>query len=112
MAHVIRVTSYENYHLLVSTFLDISLLVKYLVEDVAFEEQLGRGMKKKTQFPNIFSRGTTNISSGVALKNYLNYAQGNWDNIAAQIAGRDGGGNNNIDNTVVNKGCNTEFNGE
>lgn len=77
MARITWATFYGNRHLLVSIFPDMSLLVTHLVEHKAFEEQLERGMEKETQLPDVFSEGTTNISSGVALKNYLNRAQEN-----------------------------------
>lgn len=112
MARITGATSHENYYLLVSTFPDMSLLVKHLVEDAAFEEQLGRGIGKEIQLPDFFSEGTTNISSGVALENYLNRARENWDNAAAQAASGDGGGNDDIDDTVEDRGRNTEFDGE
>lgn len=69
-------------------------------------------MKKETQLLDVFSEDTTNISSGVVLENYLNRARENWDNAAAQTVGKDGGGNNDIDDMVKGRGCNTEFNGE
>lgn len=69
-------------------------------------------MEKKTQLPNVFLKGITNISNRVALKNYLNCAWGNWDNAVAQIADRDKGGNNDIDDTVEGRGRNTEFDSE
>lgn len=53
MARVTGATSYGNHHLLVSTFPDISLLVKHLVEDAVFEQQLGRGMGKETPLPSV-----------------------------------------------------------
>lgn len=37
MVCVTGATSYGNHYSLVSTFLDISLLLKYLVEDAVFE---------------------------------------------------------------------------
>lgn len=48
IACITGATSHENHHLLVSTFLDMSLLIKYLVEDAAFKEQLGKSIKKET----------------------------------------------------------------
>lgn len=77
IARVTRVTSHENQHLLVSTFPDISLLIKHLIENIAFEKQLGRGMEKKAQLSDIFSKDTTNIFNKVKLENYLNCIQGN-----------------------------------
>lgn len=74
---VTKVTFHGNHHSLVSIFPDISLLIKHLIENIVFEKQLGRGMKKKAQLSDVFSKSTTNISSRVKLENYLNCARGN-----------------------------------
>lgn len=55
MARITSATSYGNYYLLVSTFPNISLLVKHLVKDTVFEQQLGRKMEKEIQLCNVFS---------------------------------------------------------
>ena len=77
MICITRVTSHGNHHLLVSIFPNISLLIKHLIENIAFEKQLGRGIEKKAQLSNVFSKSTTNISSRVKLENYLNCVRGN-----------------------------------
>lgn len=74
MASVTGVTSYKNHCLLVFTFFNMFLLIKPLVKNVVFEEQLGKGIKKETQLLDIFSESTTNIFSGLILGNYLNCA--------------------------------------
>lgn len=116
MARVTGATSYGNHHLLVSTFPDISLLVKHLVEDAVFEQQLGRGMGKETQLCDVFSEGTISISSGVALQNYVNRARGNWQNTTAQNtkaqAAVEDDGNEDINDTIKGGGRNNEFDGE
>lgn len=112
MARVTRATFYRNHHLLMSTFSDMSLLVKHLVNDVAFEEQFERDIEKETQLPNVFLESTTNIFNRVALENYLNHAWGNWDNAATQTTNRDGGGNNDIGDMVEGRGRNIKFDGK
>lgn len=48
MARITSATFYGNHYLLVSTFPNILLLVKYLVNDIVFEQQLGKGIGKET----------------------------------------------------------------
>lgn len=89
-----------------STFSNISLLVKHLVEDERFEQYLGRGIGIETSLCNVFGKDTTKILSKVALKNYLNCARENWQNVNMQVnSTRDG----DVDDTVEEKGRNTKF---
>ena len=116
MARVIGATSYGNHHLLVSTFPNISLLVKHLVKDAVFEQQLGRGMGKETQLCDIFSEETINISSKVVLENYVNCARRNWQNTTTQNttvqATVEDNSNEDINNTIEGGGRNNKFNGK
>lgn len=107
----VTATSHGNHHSLVSTFPDISLLVKHLVEDAVFEQHLGRGVVTETQLRDVFGEGTTSISSGVALENYLNRARGNWQNVTVQASTEDTG-NDDVDDTVEGRGRNTKFDTE
>lgn len=83
IARVTGATSYKNHHLLVSTFFDILLLIKHLVKDAVFEQQLGKEIGKEILLCNVFSEGTISISSRVALENYMNHARKNWQNTIA-----------------------------
>lgn len=69
-------------------------------------------MEKETQLLYIFSKSTTNISSGITLENYLNHVRKNWDNADVQTASRNGSGDNDIDDIAEGRGRNTEFDGE
>lgn len=70
-------TFHENHHLLVFIFLNISLLIKHLVEDKVFEEQLEKRIGKKIQLCGIFGIEQKNIGNKVILENYKNCTRGN-----------------------------------
>lgn len=70
-------TFHENHYLLVFIFLNISLLIKHLVEDKVFEEQLEKRIGKKIQLCGIFGIEQKNIGNKVILENYKNCARRN-----------------------------------
>lgn len=75
-------TSYRNHNLLVSTVLNICLLVKYLANNTVFEQRFRRDVEIKTLLCNVFGKSIlTSILSEVTLKNYLNCAKKNLQNI-------------------------------
>ncbi|WP_375449162.1 hypothetical protein [uncultured Nostoc sp.] len=77
-------TSHSNHHSLIANLPDMSLLVKYMINDSIFEEKLGRtGMSNNTAisaFPDLFYIGSAHPSNGIALSRYVNSVRGNWDN--------------------------------
>lgn len=97
---------HRNHHLLMSTFFNISLLVKYLVKDKIFEQHLGKVVKIKILLCDIFREDTTSISSRIVLENYLNCAKRNWQNINVQTNSIK---DNDIDNRVKERVWNTKF---
>lgn len=109
IAHVTRANFYENHHLLVSNFFDISLLKKHLVKDIVFAQRLRRTVETKTSFGYIFGENITCILSRVALENDLNYVRRNWQNVNIQASSIR---NNDIDDTVEKRVCNTKLNTE
>lgn len=104
MICIIETTSHGNYYSLVSTFPDISLLVKHLAKNEIFEQCLGRGIGTKILLCDIFRQDTTSISIEVALENYLNCARKNQQNINMQVSNTR---NNYVNNTVERRGRRT-----
>ena len=83
MARATQSTSHGNHHSLVGNSSDLCLLVKILVEDKVFELESGRGTKK-TEFVDLFIRGSRIIAAGGPLEEYQRRARGNWKNSSAQ----------------------------
>lgn len=81
MAYATRATFYGNYYLLISTFPNISLLIKHLTKDIIFKQRLEKSVGIKTTLCDVFGEIITNISSGVVRENYLNCIRGNWQNV-------------------------------
>lgn len=50
----------------------MSLLIKQLVKDTIFEQQLERGIGIEIPLHEVFGEGTISMSSDIALNNYLN----------------------------------------
>ncbi len=77
-------TSHGNCHSLVAKLLDVSLLVKHMIDDSIFEEKLGRtGIPNNTPisaFPDLFYIGSAYLSNDIALSRYVDSTRGNWDN--------------------------------
>ncbi len=77
-------TSHGNRHSLVAKLPDVSLLVKYMIDDSIFEEKLGRtdipNNTPMSAFPDLFYVGNAHLSNGIALSRYVDSARGNWDN--------------------------------
>lgn len=77
-------TSYGNRHSLVAKLPDVSLLIKHMAGDSIFEEKLGRCGAQNgnvlSAFVDLFTEGTTRLSTGIPISKYVHKAQGNWDN--------------------------------
>lgn len=77
-------TSHGNRHSLATKVHDVSLLVKHMINDSLFREQLGRtGLRNNRieyAFRNLFAERVARLSTGVELGRYVQAARGNWDN--------------------------------
>ena len=84
VSRTIRATLHGNRHSLATKVHDASLLVKHMIEDSFFREQLGRtGLRNnRTEyaFRDLFAEGVARLSTGVELGKYVQAARGNWDN--------------------------------
>ena len=74
-------TFYGNCHSLIAKLLDVSLLVKHMINDSIFEEKLDRtGMSNNiamSTFPDFFYIRNAYFSNGIALSRYIYSARGN-----------------------------------
>ncbi len=74
-------TSHSNCHFFVVKLLDISLLVKHMIDNSIFEEMLGHtGIPNNiaiSAFPDLFYIGSVYLSNDIALSRYIDSAQGN-----------------------------------
>lgn len=68
--------SHRNYHLLVASTFNLSLLIKILIEDKIFELE-ARYNAKETQFVDFFIYRITKIVARGLLKKYQCRVQGN-----------------------------------
>lgn len=107
MVYVTEAILYKNYHSLVLTFYNISLLIKYLAKDTIFEQCFEKDIGIETLLWNIFGEDITNISRRVTLKECLNHVKDNWQNINIQANST---GNDNVNDTVKKRGCSNELN--
>lgn len=53
MAYATKSTSYSNYYFVVSSILDLCLIIKLLVEDTSFDYQFGK-KTNKSKFTNLY----------------------------------------------------------
>ena len=83
-----RATSHSNCHSLAVTLFNISLLIKHIIENSLFCEQLGRiGLWSNLQwlaFPDLFADGIARFATGLELARYVCSARGNWDNYKSE----------------------------
>ncbi len=74
-------TSYSNCHFLVSNLLDVSLLVKYIINNSIFKKKLGRTVMPNntaiSTFSNFYYIGSAHLSNGIVLSRYIDSTQGN-----------------------------------
>lgn len=76
-------TFHSNCHFFIAKLPDLSLLVKYMINDSIFQEKLGCiGVQNNTFisiFPDLFYIGSAYLSNRIALSRYSNFGRSNWD---------------------------------
>lgn len=79
-----KVTLYGNCHSFVIKLLNILLLVKHIIEDLLFHEQLGQTrIQNNTQeltFLDLFIESNVRLSTSIEFPKYIFSARGNQDN--------------------------------
>ncbi len=84
VSQTIGATSYGNCYSLAAKLPNVLLLVKYMIEDSFFREQLGRtGLQSYLQqlaFPDLFADSTVCLATGLELGRYVYAAYKNCDN--------------------------------
>lgn len=91
---------------MLSTFLDIFLLIKHLARDTVFEQYFEKKIERKTLLCKNFEKSTISISSKVVLKNNFNCTRKNWQNVNMQTSSIK---NYNIDDIVEERDYNIKL---
>lgn len=105
-------TSHGNRHSTVGSYPDVCYLVKLLIKESVFHEQLGRS-DGGTDLPDLFANGSASLARGVLLTEYINSSRGNWGVAGSKPQGDDSendmaAGNDNA-NTVEGRGREIEM---
>ncbi len=73
-----------NCHSLAAKLPNILLLIKYIIEDSLFREQLGwigpQSILQQLAFPDLFADDTACLATGLELDRYVYATYRNWDN--------------------------------
>ena len=84
VSHTTRAILHGNFHRLTTKVPDVSLLMKYMIEDFLFQKQLNRiGLHNNCTeyiFRDLFAERVAHISTDVEIGRYVPTACGNWDN--------------------------------
>ncbi len=84
-------TSHGNCHSLTIKVPDVSLLMKHMIDDSFFQEQLGwmglRNNRTEYAFRDLFAKGVARIFTGMEIGRYVQASRGNWNNYNPDDAG-------------------------